>query len=126
MKKIILMATCLWVIATIPGFCACNCDTDPLVQRWIKEKNNAAITIVKGWVRNVPLNELAAQGAVILSNQIYILSRCKDDEHFLKNNLFLDKGTNSQGGLELLPALIIEKMTGQDFFSPCALFENAR
>jgi hypothetical protein len=126
MKKVILIATCLWVIAAVPGFCVCNCHTDELVQRWVKEKNTAAVTIARKWVRNAPMDDLATHGAVILSNQIYILSKCKDDEAFLKKNLFQDNDTNGQGGLELLPAQIIEKMTGQDFFSPVSLFDDVR
>ncbi|MEW6078716.1 MAG: hypothetical protein AB1724_12945 [Thermodesulfobacteriota bacterium] len=128
MKRITVITTWLvmMLMASFPGFCGCDCDSDPLVQRWVQEKNGAAMKMVKAWAHNAPMSELAPAGAIILSHQIYILAKCKDNESFLENNLFLGNGASRQGGLELLPALIIEKMTGQEFFSPIPLFESKK
>lgn len=123
MKIVIVLVFILSVATVSPGFCACECEIDPQVQRWVKENNHAAMNVVQGWVHGVPLKELVKDSAVILSNRIYILSKCKDNGRFLKQSLLLGSGTESFG-LEILPSVIIEKMTGTDFFSPVPLFEN--
>lgn len=99
-----------------------GCSNDPLVRQWVHERDQAAEKMVQRWAAGVPLTEVIYDAAVIFSNEVYIASRCRQEEDFLNSTIVLpDAGPDVS--LETLPAILIEKLIGKTgFFSPYSQF----
>ena len=121
----------IWFLITVLIFAGCivssvyagSCFSDTIVKRWLEERDRAAERVVQMWARGDLPGVFASQVAVILSNEIYLCSKCREDNDFLKNNLYiLNKG--SQPTVETVPGILIEQLIGIDLLSPWNQFPN--
>ncbi len=64
----------------------------------------------------MPVEDLASDIAVIFADEIYILSKCREQTDFLNTHVYVINGTDPQ--VETVPAIILEKVLGHDILSP--------
>lgn len=126
MKRLLI---CLFLLqAAILGpaqAVAADCYSDGIVQRWLDERDRAAERVVQIWARGAPLEDLVSEVAVMLSNEIYVCSKCREQEGFLRENLIL-LGRGSEPKVETVPAIILERLLGTDLLSPRKEFPFAQ
>ncbi|HID10580.1 MAG TPA: hypothetical protein EYP17_04685 [Candidatus Latescibacteria bacterium] len=121
MKRVLI---CLFLLLVASQAVAADCRSDRIVQRWLEERDRAAQHVVRTWARGAPLEEIAPGLAVMLSNEIYVCSKCRGQEDFLRENLIL-LGAGSEPKVETVPAIILERMLGTDLLSPWKQFPFA-
>ena len=98
-----------------------DCYSDMVVRRWIEERDRAEERVVQAWAKGALPEEFASEVAVILSNEFYVCSKCRDEDDFLKENLhILNKGSDPK--VETVPATILERLVGQEILSPWRQF----
>ncbi len=102
-----------------------DCYSDMVVRRWVEERDNAEKRVVQAWAKGASPEQFASGVAIILSNEFYICSKCRDDSKFLKQKLhILNKGTNAK--VETVPAMILEQLIGDKILSPWRQFPANR
>ena len=124
MKKLMVCAVVLWVV-TFGGSAAIagSCYSDKVVKGWNEERDRAEEYVVQAWTRGASPEQLASRVAVILSNELYMLSKCRDERNFLKSNLhILGKGPDPK--LETVPGIILERLVGYEILSPRIQFPS--
>ncbi len=102
-----------------------DCNSDLVVKRWIKERDKVEEHVVQIWAQGASPEEFASKVAVILSNEFYVGSRCRNESDFLARNLhILNKGSNLK--VETVPAMILEHLVGHQILSPWNQFPSSR
>ena len=102
-----------------------DCYSDMVVRRWIEERDRAEERVVQAWAKGASPEQFAPGVAIILSNEFYICSKCRDDSDFLKQKLHvLNKGTDAK--VETVPAMILEQLIGNQMLSPWRQFRSGR
>lgn len=98
MKKLIvcvLFVSCIGLNLSIAF--AGDCYLDMVVRRWIEERDSAEERVVQAWAKGASPEQFASGVAIILSNEFYICSQCRDDSKFLKQKLhILNKGSDAK------------------------------
>jgi len=126
MKK--LMVCILFVLCIGLDFStafAGDCYSDMVVRRWVEERDRAEEQVVQAWAKGASPEQFAPGVAIILSNEFYICSKCRDDSEFLKQKLhILNKGTDAK--VETVPAMILEQLIGDQILSPYRQFPAGR
>jgi len=118
---IFLSAMVLNVSSAVAG----DCYSDLVVKRWIDERDRAEQHVVQVWAKGASPEEFAPEVAVILSNELYVCSKCRGESEFLERNLhILNKGSNPR--VETVPALVIEHLVGHQILSPWNQFPSSR
>ena len=56
-----------------------DCYSDMVVRRWIEERDKAEERVVQAWAKGASPEQFASGVAIILSNEFYICSKCRDD-----------------------------------------------
>lgn len=122
MKKLCVYAVILVVAFSGVSFAfAGSCQSDTVVKRWIEERDRKAVHIVRAWAGGTTPRELASEIAVILSNEFYMCSKCRNEIDFLKTNLRILNGGSSPK-METIPAVILEQLMGYPVLSPWTQF----
>ena len=98
-----------------------DCYSDMVVRRWIEERDRAEERVVQVWAKGASPEEFASEVAVILSNEFYVCSKCRDENDFLH---ILNKGSDPK--VETVPATILERLVGQEILSPWRQFPSDR
>jgi len=124
MKKLMVCVAFLSVI-TFGGSVAIagSCYSDKVVKGWIEERDRAEEYVVQAWARGAAPEQVASQVAVILSNEIYMCSKCRDERNFLKSNLHI-LGKGSDPKVETVPGMILERLVGYEILSPRIQFPS--
>ena len=124
MKKLCVYAVVLVVVFSgVSSAFAGSCQSDTVVKRWIEERDKVAVHIVQAWAGGIAPKELASEIAVVLSNEFYICSKCRDQKDFLKANLIL-LGRGSNPKVETVPGMILEYLVGHELLSPWSQFPS--
>ena len=122
MKKVSVYTVFLVIIFSgVSSAFAGSCQYDTVVKRWIEERDKTAVQIVQVWARGIDPEELASEIAVVLSNEFYICSKCRNEIDFLKQNLRILNG-GSKPKVETIPAVLLEQLIGYPVFSPWTQF----
>ena len=122
MKKLCVYAVFLVVVFSgLSSAFAGSCRSDTVVKRWIEERDKIAVHIVQAWAGGTDPKELASEIAVVLSNEFYICSKCRNEIDFLKTNLRILNGRSSPK-VETIPAVILEQLIGYPVLSPWTQF----
>ena len=126
MKRNIVFIVCVWIVCFFPRtVLSADCYSNLVVSGWLAERDRAEKGVVKAWAKGHPAEELASDIAVILANELYLCSTCRDQADFLKENLhLLNKDDASK--VETVPAMILEVILGQDILSPWRQFPSKR
>jgi hypothetical protein len=112
-----LASMALSVSNTIAG----DCYSDTVVKRWIQERDRAAERVVQAWAKGASPGDFAQDVAVIISNEFYVCSTCRDQNNFLSENLnILNNGSSPK--VETVPAMILEHLVGEKILSPWRQF----
>ena len=126
MKKLIvyvLVVSCIGLNLSVAF--AGDCYSDMVVRRWVEERDRAEERVVQAWAKGASSEQFAPGVAIILSNEFYICSKCRDDREFLKQKLhILNKGTDAK--VETVPAMILEQLIGEQILSPWRQFPSDR
>jgi len=124
MKKLIGFGVFLVVIA-LSGSAAIagSCYSDTVVKGWIEERDRAEECLVQAWARGASPEQFASRVAVILSNELYVSSKCRDEGEFLKTNLHI-LGKGSDPKVETVPGMILERLVGYEMLSPWKQFPS--
>lgn len=101
-----------------------NCDSNTIVRRWITERDDVSLKLLQSWCKGQNPRESASDVALMLSNELYICGKCRNDPDFLKNNLIL-LNTGAQPKVETIPVILLERMLGYPILSPHRDFPNA-
>ena len=126
MKRAMICVFFLWVMVfSAASAMAGDCYTDTIVKRWLEERDEAAEHVVQEWIRGALLEEFASEVAVILSNELYVCSQCRDQKGFLEGNIYILKG-KFHPKLETVPGIILERLVGHDLLSPWTQFPLAQ
>lgn len=126
MKRVMIYVFFLWVMVfSAAAAMAGDCYTDTIVKRWIEERDEAAEHVVQAWIRGASVEEFASDVAVILSNELYVCSQCRDQRRFLEGNIYILKG-KFHPKLETVPGSILERLVGRDLLSPWTQFPLAQ
>ena len=100
-----------------------ECYSDLVVRRWIEERDRAEERVLQAWAKGASPEQFAPGVAIILSNEFYICSKCRNDSEFLKQKLhILNKGTDAK--VETVPAMILEQLIGDQILSPWRQFSS--
>ena len=122
MKRIIICVFFLLVMVfSAASAVAGDCYTNTIVKRWLKERDEAAEHVVQVWASGASPEEFASWVAIILSNELYVCSLCRDQNRFLEGNIYILKG-KSHPKLETVPGIILEHVVGRDLLSPRTQF----
>ena len=117
MKKHILVT----VLLVLTGFwgtaLAGSCYSDRVVKGWLTERDRSEERVVQLWARGASPDEFAPHVAVILANELYICSQCRDEKEFLEQNVHI-LGKASEPKVENVPGMILERFMGYDILSP--------
>ena len=126
MKKLMVCVAFLSVI-TFGGSAAIagNCYSDSVVKGWIEERDRAEEYVVQVWARGGSPEQFASEVAVILSNELYMCSKCRDEGEFLKTNLHI-LGKGSDPKVETVPGMILERLVGHEMLSPWKQFPSEK
>ena len=126
MKTLIVCFFALWVvILDVSVAVSGDCYSDTIVKRWLEERDRAEEHVVQVWAKGASPEEFAPEVAVILSNEFYVCSKCRDQEDFLKGNLHvLGRGSNPK--VETVPGMILEHLVGREMLSPWSQFPSDR
>ena len=118
MKKLVGCCVCFCMMFVgLSVAMAGNCRTDGVAKRWVEERNRAEVLVLQAWARGETADRYADQVALILSDELYLCSACRDDRVFLEENLHvLSKG--AEPTVETIPGIILERFLGKDFLSP--------
>ena len=123
MKRLMV---CITVLAVM-GFCgsavAGNCSSDRVVKGWVEERDRTEERVVQVWARGASPDQFASEVAVILSNELYICSKCRSQKGFLKVNMHI-LGKGSDPKVENVPGIILERLVGNDILSPWKQFPS--
>ena len=126
MKKIIFCSFVLWImIFRFAGASAGDCYSDTVVKRWIEERDRAAEKVVQDWARGASPDEFAPGVAVIIADELFVCSQCRDQKNFLKEKIYILKG-GSHPKVENVPGMILEHLVGSDLLSPWRQFPSDR
>jgi len=122
MKKLMVCVAFLSVM-TFGGSAAIagSCFSDSVVKGWIEERDRAEEYVVQVWARGGSPEQFASEVAVILSNELYMCSKCRDEGEFLKTNLHI-LGKGSDPKVETVPGMILERLVGREMLSPWKQF----
>ena len=124
MKKLMVCVAFLSAI-TFGGSAAIagSCYSDSVVKGWIEERDRAEEYVVQIWARGGSPEQFASEVAVILSNELYMCSKCRDEGEFLKTNLHI-LGKGSDPKVETVPGVILERLVGYEMLSPRKQFPS--
>ena len=122
MKKLMICVLFLSGMAlSVSNATAGDCYSDMVVKRWVQERDRAEERVVQAWAKGASPADFAPDVAVIISNEFYVCSQCREQNDFLKENLdILNKGSNPK--VETVPAMILEHLVGQQILSPWRQF----
>lgn len=101
-----------------------NCVSNTIVKRWIAERDDVSLRLLQNWCKGQSPRESSSDVALILSNELYIGGKCRNDPDFLKTNLIL-LNTGARPKVETIPIIILERMLGYPILSPHRDFPNA-
>lgn len=122
-KTMVSLLVLLGVILTISQASAGSCYSDSIVMGWIAERDRAERTVIQAWAKGASPQDLAPDIALLLSNEFYICSKCRDNTQFLKNHLhILNNGSSPK--VETVPAMILERLIGYPILSPHLQFAH--
>ena len=116
---IIALITILWASAALAG----NCYSDPVVKRWLQEREHAAERTVQLWAQGSSPEEFVSEVAVITSNELYVFSQCREQPDFLKTHVYVITGGN-EPKVESVPAIILEHLVDEGMLSPWVQFPS--
>lgn len=102
-----------------------DCHTDTIVNRWMDERDRAEEQVVQLWSKGLLPEIFAEKVAVILANEFYICSKCRDEFEFLKDNVHVLKNGISPR-VETVPTIILERMVGDRILSPWQQFPSEK
>jgi len=124
MKKLMVCVVVLLVV-TFGGSAAIagSCYSDTVVKGWIEERDMAEEYVVQVWAKGGSPEQFASEVAVILSNELYMCSKCRDEGEFLKTNLHI-LGKGSEPKVETVPGMILERLVGYEMLSPRIQFPS--
>lgn len=126
MKKLMVCVVVLWVV-TFGGSVAIagSCYSDKVVKGWIEERNRAEEYVVQVWARGASPEQFESQVAVIVSNELYMCSKCREEgeREWLKTNLHI-LGKSSDPKVETVPGMILERLVGYEMLSPRIQFPS--
>lgn len=126
MKRLIVCVFALWaVILDVSVAISEDCWSDTVVKMWLEERDTAEEHVVQIWAKGASPEEFAPEVAVILSNEFYVCSKCRDQEDFLKRNLHV-LGRGSDPKVETVPGMILEHSVGREILSPWSQFPSDR
>ena len=124
MKKSMICVVFLWVMAfggsaAIAG----SCHSDRIVKGWIEERDRAEEHVVQAWARGASPEEYTSELAEIISSELYMGSKCREEGGWLKTNLhILGKASNPK--VEMVPGMIVERLLGYEILSPWKQFPS--
>jgi len=126
MKSLMIFLVYLLIsISTVSAVIAGSCYSDPIVKRWIEEIDHAAENVVQQWAQGSSPEKFVSDVAVIISNEFYVFSQCREEPKFLETHiLFLNKGSDPR--VETVPAMILEHLFGYDILSPWSQFPSGK
>ena len=125
MKKLMISLLFFLILAFGSSAFGESCYVDSTVRQWLEERDRAAEHMVQAWAQGAPLEDLAADVAVIISNEIYVSSMCRDSKDFQKEHLLIaNAGPNPK--VATLPAVILERLVGYQILSPRKQFPGER
>lgn len=126
MKNIMVCIAIIGAILATPVMSSAGeCYTDRVVKRWIEDRDRAEERVVQMWARGASPEEFASDVAVILSNEFYICSKCRENCGFLEQNLhLLNNGTAPK--IEAVPAILLERLIGIKILSPWRQFPSEK
>jgi len=125
MKRLIVCMSVLVVMGISGSAVAGNCYSDRVVKGWLEERDRAEESVVQVWARGASPDQFASEVAVILSNELYICSKCRNEKDFLKVNMHI-LGRGSDPKVENVPGIILERLIGDDILSPWKQFPSDR
>jgi len=120
MQKLALSVVFALMIGAAGHAAAGNCFNDQIVERWVRERDAAAVQVLRKWAGGIPVEDLAPEIAVIFADEIYILSKCREQTEFLNTNVYVISGSDPQ--IETVPGIILKKVLGRDILSPTIQF----
>ena len=126
MKRLFIIIICLlsFTTAAMPAR-AGSCESDPIVKHWLKEKEEAATNVVQKWARGLAFDLIAAEIAVLISNEINLFSQCREESEYINRSIYiLNQAGNS--GVEAVPAIILERIIGENLLSPRRQFPDQK
>lgn len=124
MKRLIGFVVFL-VAITLSGSAAIagSCYSDTVVKGWIEERDRAEEYVVQVWAKGGSPEQFASEVAVILSNELYMSSKCREEGEWLKTNLHI-LGKGSDPKVETVPGMILERLVGHEMLSPRIQFPS--
>lgn len=125
MKSKLICTTVVFLFLVVGSIAnADNCTSNTIVKRWVTERDEVSLRLLQGWCKGQNPRESASDVALILSNELYICGKCRNDPDFLKSNLIL-LNTGARPKVETIPIIVLEKMLGYPILSPHRDFPNA-
>ena len=100
-----------------------DCSSDMVVKRWLDERDRAEERVIQLWAKGHPPDDFASDVAVILANEFYFCSKCRDNIEFLRDNVHILK-TGHSPKVETVPSIILEHLLGTKFLSPWNQFPS--
>ena len=100
-----------------------ECYSDMVVKRWLDERDRAEERVIQLWAKGHPPEDFASEVAVILANEFYFCSKCRDNVEFLRDNVHILKNGVSPK-VETVPSIILERLVGAKLLSPWKQFPS--
>jgi len=126
MKSIMVFTAIIGIILAAPVMASAgDCHTDRVVKRWLEDRDRAEERVVQMWARGASPDDFASDVAVILSNEFYICSKCRENSGFLEQNLHL-LNSGSAPKIEAVPAILLERLIGSVILSPWRQFPSEK
>ena len=118
MKKLMMWTVwfCMFLVGVSVAM-AGDCRTDAVARRWLDERNKAEVWILQSWARGDATDQYTSKIALILANELYLCSACRDDRTFLESNLHV-LGKSTEPTVATMPGMILERFLGKGFLSP--------
>jgi hypothetical protein len=104
---------------------AADCYSDFVVKGWLEERDRAEKRVVQAWAKGASSEELASDIAIILANELYLCSTCRNQVDFLEEHLHVLNNGDSPA-VDTVPARILETFVGGEFLSPWRQFPKGR
>lgn len=116
MKKLKIFGFIISMLLFVVNQAWSNCSNDPIVQKWILERNTAEKHVIQAWAKGKPEESYLSDIALIISNELYLCSFCRNNETFLHNHLHVIS-TESDPQIEHVPGIILERIVGYPVLS---------
>lgn len=118
MRKIAILVVLLMMVGA--GLSWAD-STDPIVQRWVQQRDRKAVELVQQWASGVRTEDLVSLLAEIWALETYTLAMCRRESDWLAEHLIF-VGKENGVSVETAPATILEFILEDDLLNPWRLF----